>query len=1309
MSWKRGIAWGAAIVAALIVVVIVVGLLLLSNHSVQRDILARVLRSESQSTGTHISVRNSHLQLSKLSLALDGVTVRGTEPADAPPLLTADHLDLQLKIVSLLRRTYHVQQLIIDHPVLHVLVNAQGISNIPQQQPSNGSSTNLWDLAIQRFRLDNGEIYHNNQKSILDAELHDLLLKAAYDNAKDSYKGTLSYDRGLVHFGNYNPLPHALRADFTAGLQGMNINPLVLSSGQSQVRADVALQNYSSPVIKASYDATLVTAEFREILKNPAVPVGTLRLAGAMDYQSAANIPFLDGVKLQGNLTSPALLVQTPNLRTDVRDIGAQYSLENGEFRAQNLRARLLGGDFQGELLVKNVSTPNSQAHLTAMLRGVSLAAAQAAVPSLRNSHVTGTMNGDADATWKGSLQDLVARSNLDVHGAVAPAKSGAPAIPLNAALHARYIGNTGEITLTESLVRTPKTSIVLNGTVSNLSALAVRVNSSGLHEIEVLASDFNIPSSGQPLGLSGTGSFTGTVTGSEKNPRLAGQLLARNFMVKGSSWRLLRTNVNLSPSSASLSNGELDAQPQGRVAFDLDIGLRHWSYSKASPISARVTASQMRVSDLEHLAGSTYPVSGMLAANLNVKGSVENPTGNGTVALTNANVSGQLIQSVNMRFHGNGTAVDADLKATLPAGTANATLTYFPKTEGYEGRLTASNIQLAKLTADQVKKLGVNGVLNLSASGRGTIRNPQLQLTATIPQLTVHGQNISNLNLQGDVAHEVATLALSSNVAQTYVRAHGTVGITSPYNADIAIDTAGIPVQTLVAMYSPAQAANLSGQTELHAWVRGPLKDRQKLEAHVTIPTLNVNYKAIQLAAAKPVTVDYRAGVATLQPGEIRGTGTDLRFQGVIPVNSNAPASLTLLGNVDLRIVQLVQPDIDTSGQVQFDINSHGTVSNPDIVGQIRLVNVTALPSGMPLGLEGGNGVLTLRNNRLEVTKFNGTVGGGPVTAQGAVTFRPAIQFNVAMAATGIRFQYPQGLRVAVDSNLTLSGTPQNSWLRGQVRVDRLYLMPDFDLTSFMTQFGGEAPPPPEQGFMSNLHLAVAVVSSSELNLASSQLSIQGSANLQLTGTAADPVVLGRTTLSGGDVFFNGTRYVIQNGTISFNNPVLTEPVVNLRMTTVVQQYNIALNVSGPMDRLRTNFTSDPALPPADIINLLATGKTTEAAAANPVPVGTMAAQAVVAQGLGEVTSRIQKVAGISHFSLDPNIGATPGAQQGPRLEVQQRVTGNLYVTFATDITSTQDQEVMIQYQYTPRISFTGLRDQNGGFAFDARIHKTF
>jgi translocation and assembly module TamB len=838
-------------------------------------------------------------------------------------------------------------------------------------------------------------------------------------------------------------------------------------------------------------------------------------------------------------------------------------------------------------------------------------------------------------------------------------------------------------------------------------------MQSSDLHELELLAEDFRTPTPGQPaepLGIYGTASFNGAVSGSTANPRVTGQLVASNLKVKGSSWKVLRTNLNASPSQVSLTNGDLEAVPQGKINFNVQAGLKKWAYTPQSPIQVQLSAQQLSVADLERLAGKAYPVTGTLAVNVAVHGTQLNPVGQGNIVLANAKVSTEPVQTLEIRFQGNGEAVNTNMFVKLPAGTANGKVVYYPRNQGYQAQLQANNLRLEKLETVRARNMQVNGGLTITASGQGTIKDPQLTATAQIPVLQVQKQTIRGLTLKTDVRDHVASLNLDSQVAQTYVRANGTVGIDAPYQANLRLDTGRIAFQPLLALYAPAQAANAGGETELHATLRGPLKNKAEVEAHVEIPVLQANYKEVKLAAVKPIRVDYQKGIATLQPTAIQGTGTDIQAQAVVPVTSPKAASFLVLGTIDLRLAEMIQPDIQSSGQIKFDIDSRRFANGSNLQGQIRIVNANIETMSAPLGLTNANGVINVTKDRLEISSFQGQVGGGTVTARGGVAYRPAIQFDLGLAANDIRLRYPEGIRAVLASNLALTGSTQAALLSGKVQLEKVSFTPDFDLSSFVGQFSGESSPAPSPGLAQNMRLQIAVQSTSQMNLTSSQVSMQGALNLQVVGTAADPVILGRATLTGGELFLASNRYVIQNGTITFLNPVRTEPVVNLQVNTTVDQYNIHLNFEGPVARLKTTYTSDPALPPVDIINLLAFGKTTEAAAANPTPPGNLGAQSLLASGIGSaVSSRVQKFAGISHLSIDPTLGGDQGGNPGARIAIQQRVTSNLFVTFATDVTSTERQEVQLEYKVNPKWSVSGTRDQNGGFGFDAKYHKKF
>jgi len=418
----------------------------------------------------------------------------------------------------------------------------------------------------------------------------------------------------------------------------------------------------------------------------------------------------------------------------------------------------------------------------------------------------------------------------------------------------------------------------------------------------------------------------------------------------------------------------------------------------------------------------------------------------------------------------------------------------------------------------------------------------------------------------------------------------------------------------------------------------------------------------------------------------------------------------LVLKGTVDMQLAQLFDPDIRSSGQLKLNIDSHGPTSGTDLAGQINVVDASFASNDLPIGLQHCNGVLTMTRDRLNISSLKGTIGGGTITAQGGVAYRPSIQFDLGLSAQGARILYPQGMRENVDADLRLSGTTDMAVLGGAVHLSDLSFTPAFDLSSFVGQFGGGVAAPPSRGFAQNIQLNVAVDSTSSVNLTSRTLSLGGTANLQLRGTAAEPVLLGRVNLNNGDIILNGNRFVLNGGTIQFVNPSQTQPVLNVALTTSIQEYNINLRFQGPVDKMRTQYTSDPALPEADIINLLAFGQTTEASNASATPANQAAESLVASQVSSQLTGRVSKIAGISQLSINPVLaGSSTAGPPGANITIQQRVTGNLFVTFSTNVASTQSQTIQGQYQVSPRVALSATRDPNGGFAFDTLIKKSW
>jgi translocation and assembly module TamB len=1327
----------AWVVGAVVVLVIVAGIaitILLHNERFHEYVRRSAERQASDGLGVRVTLQNFALNLSNLSLDLYGLSVDGAAPYSDTPLLQVDHAEAGVGVVSILHRKWYLDSFRVDRPIIRVFVDDHGMSNLPifkSSGKSNSNSTNLFDLAIRQASLERGEVYYNNRQIALDADLHDVEFQAGFQSLLQKYSGRLAYSDGHLIAGSFQPIAHSFEAVFDATPTVFHLTQAKLSTGPSQLLLTATLQDYANPEVEAQYDATIDGTQVGQILKSTAVPTGLIRATGSAHYRQEAKRSLLETLVLSGDLNSRKLNVKTASLRTQITNLAAHYSLANGDVALKDLKLNLLGGQLTADGTMTSISG-DSHSKVNARLKGISLAelkrlAGVSASPS--DVGVEGALNAQLAATWGKTLNDLVAHADATINGRVMGANANAAtvqkvnttqaAISIDSAIHGTYTATNQQLALANSYVRMPQTSLTMSGVVSQRSSVAVRLQADDLREVEAVVDLFRTPSPGQHLqsfGLAGTASFQGTVQGSIAAPHLTGQFLASNFYVNGSDWKVLRGSVDASPSLVSLQHGDLEPAAHGHIMFSASTGLANWSFTNTSPVQLDLEASQLNVADLTKLAGQQMPVSGTLTAKVNMHGTELDPVGAGSVTLAGLVAYDQPVPSAKLTFSGTGDQAQADLAVKLPAGSVQGKVNVQPRQRTFAGQLTAAGIKLDQLQALRARNVDASGVLSLAANGRGSFDNPQIDATVQIPQLVLQHQTITALKLQMNVADRVANAALTTSAVNTNIQAKAKVNLSGDYLADATLDTQAIPFQPLLAIYAPEQAANVTGQTEVHATLHGPLKNKDLIEAHVNMPILQMAYgNTVQLAAASPVRIDYKNGIVAIQRATIHGTDTDLQLQGSIPIAglaaANTPMSVMLLGTVNLQLAQLFDPDVRTSGELKFNINSTGAAGSRDVGGQIKIVDAAYASGDLPIGLQHGNGVVTLTNDRLNITSFEGTIGGGSLTAQGGVALQPSIQFDVGVSARGIRMLYPQGLRESINANLRLAGTTDSAVLGGAINLSDLSFTSAFDLNSFINQFSGGVETPPTPGFGQNLQLNLAVQSTSDVSLVSRTLSIDGSANLQVRGTASNPVILGRVNLNSGDIILNGDRYLLDGGTIAFVNPYETEPVVNLSLKTTIQQYDVFLRFNGPINQLRTNYSSNPALPSADIINLLAFGQTTEANAANAATPANQAAQSLVAsQVSSQVTSRVSKIAGISQLSINPVLtNGTNQGSPGANITIQQRVTSNLFVTFTSNVSATQSQTIQGQYQISPRVAISATRDQNGGFAVDALIKKTW
>ncbi|HXY09821.1 MAG TPA: translocation/assembly module TamB domain-containing protein [Terriglobales bacterium] len=1307
MRQKQVIRWVGTVVAILVLLAVVASYIVLKTPQFHQYVLANIIEQVQRTTGGKLEIENWEFHFSPMVVNLYGITLHGTEGAEQRPLLQAEKLTVGVSTRGLLRRKLQLTELLVHHPVASLRVDRDGKTNIPIP-PENTSSTtsiNVWDLAVAHALLSDGDFYYNDNARGFRAEFYDLRTSVRFDPAATRYSGSVSYRDGRLQYANYSPLPHKLEVQFSATPSGIALHPLVYTVGSSRLSVQGEIRNYNNPEFNAGYDILVHTQDFAA-LSPGAIPTGDVRLVGKCQYASASNQPLLKAILLDGTLDSGLLEIASPAGRIGLRRLKSQYHLADGNLIAPSFAADLLNGRLTGDARIEHLeATAVTKVH--ASFERISLEAARQSIKraAVRHIPLTGDLDGKVDASWAGSVKTIRLVSELAMHGIMwDQAANPASSTPTDGRAHLEYDGSRSILELRQTRFEIPSTSVVADGQLSKHSNLRLQAVVGDLNRLMQLVASWRkeFAGSAPPLpAVSGSARLQAVVQGTLEQPAIRGQLNVQNLEVQASQWSSAQLAFEANRSQLAIQNGSLISARQGVLYFGAQVGLKNWTYSPSSPMTANLTARRISLADLEHLADRQYPIVGNLSADLIFQGSQLNPSGHGSIEVVKATAYDEPIQNLGIQFQATGNAVDAKLSLHLPAGSVTAGLNYVPRTKAYQLQLNAPGILLEKLHTVQVKSLPLKGTLAASASGAGTLDDPQLSATIEIPRLDSRQAPISNIQAHMNVAHQHADFTLGSDVAQAHLQAHGTIELRGGYYTEASLDTTKIPLQPLLATYEPSVPEGFEGATELHASFKGPLKDRSHMAIQVTIPLLTASYQGMQIENAEPLRAEYANSVLVLQPGEIRGTDTSLRVQGRIPLEGKGTMSVNVQGSVNLRLLSMFSPDVRGTGTLALDVHSSGNLQNPNMQGQIRIQDV-ALSSGMtPLGLTSLNGTLDVTMDKLQIRDLTGQMGGGQISVGGSIAYRPSLQFNLVLQDKAVRLLYPAGIRTLLDSNLTFTGTTNSAMLGGRVLITSLNFTPDFDLTNFSSQFNGTSLASSGESFADRVKLHVAVQSRQSLSATSSQLSMEGVANLQVIGTLANPVLVGRTDLTAGELFFRGNRFSLERGMISFDNPNQTRPVLNAQATTTVEQYHLTITVTGPIDKLTTSYMSDPPLSSADIISLLLSGQTTTEAAAAGTPTDALLANRATSQ----ISGGIERLAGISSLTINPLLGANPSA----RIALQQRVTKNFLFTFSTDVSEPGSEQLQGEYQFNPRWSVRVTGDELGGVAVDGRYHTKF
>jgi translocation and assembly module TamB len=725
-------------------------------------------------------------------------------------------------------------------------------------------------------------------------------------------------------------------------------------------------------------------------------------------------------------------------------------------------------------------------------------------------------------------------------------------------------------------------------------------------------------------------------------------------------------------------------------------------------------------------------PARGNLSGTAHVDGTMSSPRANVALNLNRAVIYDEPIDSISARANYLDRSIELS-RLEVVSGPARIALTGrfdHPANDLRQGEMsfdaTSTQVDLGRIRNLQKIRPGTGGVLQMNARGAGHVGggNRGILLTTLDARLAARGIKAQGKNL-GDLTFTAnsnnssqVTFALDSNLAGASIRGSGgaTLGGDYPVNGEILFSN------VLYSRLQPLLGASASmpgfeAVTDGQVMLNGPVLKTDQLRGSVQLTRLNFTAspqpgaaKAVTISNQGPIAATLDRGLVRIQSARLAGGETTLEASGTAAL-SGETVDLTLNTNADLGILPKFDSDITSAGKITLTATVRGSVGAPLINGQVALNNAMFNYATIPNGISNANGVIALNGNSATVRNLTGESGGGKINVSGFVGYGGSgIRFGLRANANGVRVRPQQGVSIIAAADIRLTGTEQNSTVSGTVTVNQVSYNPQSDIGSILSRAGppveSTATPSP---LLANMKLDVAIKSSTGVTVqASLAQGLQADVDLQLRGTGSQPGLLGRITMNNGQLVFFGSTYTLDNGTVTFFNPIRIEPTLDIALETQTQGVHVTLRVTGPVDDMKLSYTSDPPLQFQEIVSLLAAGTTptsdpTLLANQPQTPQQSfqqMGESAIVGKALADpVSNRLQRVFGVSQLKIDPSF---QGGSQLPtaRLTLQQRISSNLTFTYTSALDDPNGQIIRIDWALSPQFSAIANRDQNGIFS---------
>lgn len=1310
----------------------------MSTDSFQAFVRSRIVSAIEKATGGRVELGTYHTIPFRLQVEIRDLTVHGLEPAGEVPLAHIDRAVARIKVISLLETSFGFKFIALDHPVVHLIVNPDGTTNLPQAKVARSSGKTpieqLFALSISRLRVRRGEFLWNDKVLPFDFDVEDVSADMTYSFFRRRYESNLVIGKVKTKFQDGQLFAWMAAARFSLGTNEVEVSSLKWDSGRSHLEARGHVSDFRDPKIQLTYVGTLDLAEAAAIVRRPELRSGICDISGKGVWRDGK-------FSADGQASLKSLDWRDGQISVHDASLSSDFAIDDRRLKFTKAQARLFGGSVTADAEITNwlpaQATPvtnlrergkkpeEQKGIVRVRFKDIAAGAVVAALGNRGNGldqlNVAGTADGSIDTHWTG----LLSRADTDFALNFVPPLHPQPReIPITATARGTYQGASEELQLTQFDANTRATQLHARGGLAATSSLQFSVSTTDLEELRPIIVVLDGPAH-LPVTLKGRARVNGVATGKLSSPSLAGHVEAEDFDVllpaidhtpeRPVHWDSASADVRFSQREVTIRHATAE-HADTSLGFEVSAVLSQGQFAPDDPFNVNLKVENADVAELLALAGYDYPVSGRMNLSAQASGTREHPHADGHAHLADAVVYGQPIQRLDsdLRWY-DGEASLNNIELAYYDATLTGGADYTPASGRYQFNLSGKNLDLARVPSLQVSRIPIEGAVDFSAQGAGTPDSPVVNAKVVIRDLTLDHERAGNLHLDAVTERDVIRLTARSEFEHAQLNLDGTVQPRGDYPADLSLRLDHLDLDAFFRKYLNARTAGHTGVTG-EVQLRGALREPLDMTAVANLSVLDADIDNVKLGNQGPIRFTIAHKVARLEQLHILGQDTDFSAHGTAGLAGSHELDLAADGHLNLQLIQTLNSSFTSSGTVDLAMTVAGPAKDPILEGKLIVTHGSVAYIDLPSGLSDMNGSLVFNKNRLEIENLVAHSGGGTITLAGQVSsYAGQINFDFTAHSLDVRLRYPAGVSSTATTDLHFFGTRESSTLAGDVTITKLAITPGFDFAAYASSSSQSVVVPPASSWLYRVKLDVHVTTAPDLQMQTAMARLSGTADLHVKGNAAKPAVLGRVEVLEGEINFNGAKYRLERGDVAFSSPVGIKPVLDLQAITRVRDYDITVSISGdPSKPLSVKYRSDPPLPEADIVALLAVGQTREQSAQFQQTTGNSAfsqtaSNLILSEALNAtVSNRVQKLFGVSKMKIDPQgLNTETNPTRGPQVTIEQQFSNMFTLTYSQNVSQASQQIIQGEYYVRKNISIVGTRDQNGVVSFDLNIRQ--